>query len=96
VIIDYGMLEQLTSTIISSIVAGLVVGTPVGIYLFTKLLITLKWVTLPSGVTSTHIIGATFLAGIGFTMSLFITDLAFNNPECQIIAIVAVFVASLL
>ena len=64
--------------------------------LFTKLLIALKWGSLPAGVTWNHVIGAGFLAGIGFTMSLFITDLAFTDPQHQIIAKVAVFIASLI
>ena len=96
VIIDASMLEQLTNPIVLGIAAGLIVGKPLGIFLFTKLLILLKLGALPKGVTWTHVIGAGFLAGIGFTMSLFITDLAFSNPEHQIIAKVAVFVASLL
>ncbi|PKG40684.1 Na+/H+ antiporter NhaA [Psychromonas sp. Urea-02u-13] len=95
VIIDGSMLDQLTNPIVLGIAAGLIVGKPLGIYLFTKLLIMLNWGALPKGVTWTHVIGAGFLAGIGFTMSLFITDLAFSNPEHQIIAKVAVFVASL-
>ncbi|MCP4321221.1 MAG: Na+/H+ antiporter NhaA [Psychromonas sp.] len=96
VIIDSGMINQLTNPVVLGIAAGLIVGKPLGIFLFTKLLIVLKWGSLPTGVTWTHVIGAGFLAGIGFTMSLFITDLAFNNPEHQIIAKVAVFVASLI
>jgi len=96
VIIDSSMLQQLTNPVVLGIAAGLIVGKPLGIYLFTKLLIALKWGELPKGVTWTHVIGAGFLAGIGFTMSLFITDLAFTNPEHQIIAKVAVFVASLI
>lgn len=95
VIISSEMLNQLTNPIVLGIAAGLIVGKPLGIYLFTKLLIALKWGALPTGVTWTHVIGAGFLAGIGFTMSLFITDLAFSNPEHQVIAKVAVFVASL-
>lgn len=96
VIIDSGMINQLTNPIVLGIATGLIVGKPLGIFLFTKLLIALKWGSLPKGVTWTHVIGAGFLAGIGFTMSLFITDLAFTDPEHQIIAKVAVFVASLI
>lgn len=67
-----------------------------GIYLLTKLLIVFKWGTLPSGVTWSHVISAGFLTGMGFTMSLFINDLAFKDPEYQIIAKVAVLVASVI
>lgn len=95
VIIDSSMLNELTNPVVLGIAAGLIVGKPLGIFLFTKLLIALKWGSLPTGVTWTHVIGAGFLAGIGFTMSLFITDLAFTDPQHQIIAKVAVFIASL-
>ncbi|GLS90699.1 Na(+)/H(+) antiporter NhaA [Psychromonas marina] len=95
VIIDSSMMNELTNPVVLGIAAGLIVGKPLGIYLFTKLLIALKWGSLPTGVTWTHVIGAGFLAGIGFTMSLFITDLAFTDPQHQVIAKVAVFVASL-
>ena len=96
VIIDSSMLNELTNPVVLGIAAGLIVGKPLGIFLFTKLLIALKWGSLPAGVTWNHVIGAGFLAGIGFTMSLFITDLAFTDPQHQIIAKVAVFVASLI
>jgi len=96
VIIDSSMLQQLTNPIVLGIAAGLIVGKPLGIYLFTRLLTFLKWGELPKGVTWTHVIGAGFLAGMGFTMSLFITDLAFKDPEFQIIAKVSVLIASVI
>jgi len=96
VIIDKSMLEQLTNPVVLGIAAGLVIGKPVGILLFTKLLTILKWGRLPEGVTWSHVIGAGFLAGMGFTMSLFITDLAFKDPEYQIIAKVSVLTASVI
>ncbi len=95
VIIDSSMLEQLTNPIVLGIAIGLIIGKPVGILLFTKLLIVTKLGELPRGVTWSHIIGAGFLAGMGFTMSLFITDLAFTNPEFQVIAKVSVLMASI-
>lgn len=95
VIIDKSMLDQLTNPVVIGIAAGLIIGKPIGIFLFTKLLTLLKWGSLPAGVTWTHVIGAGFLAGMGFTMSLFITDLAFKDLEIQIIAKVAVLVASI-
>lgn len=96
VIIDSEMVNQLANPIVLGISAGLIIGKPLGIYLFTKLLTILKWGELPKGVTWTHVIGAGFLAGMGFTMSLFITDLAFKDPEFQIIAKVSVLVASVI
>ena len=96
VIIDNSMLAEITNPVVLGIAAGLILGKPLGIFLFTKLLTLLNWGHLPKGITWSHVIGAGFLAGMGFTMSLFITDLAFKDPEFQIIAKVAVLVASVI
>ncbi|MCG6201162.1 Na+/H+ antiporter NhaA [Psychromonas antarctica] len=96
IMIDDSMLAELTNPIVLGIAAGLIIGKPLGIFLFTKLLTLLNLGQLPSGVTWSHVIGAGFLAGMGFTMSLFITDLAFKEEEFQIIAKVAVLIASVI
>jgi NhaA family Na+:H+ antiporter len=59
--------------------AGLVLGKPVGIVLFSWLAVRLGIAELPSGVTWKSMVGAGCLAGIGFTMSLFIAALAFEG-----------------
>lgn len=96
IIIDNNILEQVKNPVVLGIAAGLIVGKPLGIFLFTKLLTLLNWGQLPKSVTWSHIIGAGFLAGMGFTMSLFITDLAFSDPEHQIAAKVSVLLASVI
>lgn len=60
---------------------GLVVGKPVGVFLFTYLPVKLGWARLPEGVSWLQVIAVGFIAGIGFTMSLFISSLAFSDPE---------------
>jgi len=60
---------------------GLVIGKPLGICLFSLLAVSIGICTLPSDLKWKHIIGAGFLGGIGFTMSIFITLLAFNDNE---------------
>jgi NhaA family Na+:H+ antiporter len=60
-------------------VAGLVVGKQVGITLFAWLAVKSGISELPGGVSWRHVYGASWLAGIGFTMSLFISDLAFPD-----------------
>jgi NhaA family Na+:H+ antiporter len=65
--------------IILGVLIGLVVGKPIGIMLTTSLLVRSGIASLPRGVTWSHIIGVSFLAGIGFTMSLFIATLAFGE-----------------
>jgi len=63
------------------IFAGLFFGKPLGIALFSLLAVKFGLSQLPSDVSWRHIIGAGFLGGIGFTMSIFITLLAFGNLE---------------
>jgi NhaA family Na+:H+ antiporter len=74
-------IEELATANSVGIFAGLVFGKPLGIVLFSILAIKLGLSQLPSEVFWRHIIGAGFLGGIGFTMSIFITLLAFGDPE---------------
>ena len=60
---------------------GLVIGKPIGIFLLTFLTVKLGWCTLPSDMNWKSVLGVGFLGGIGFTMSIFITLLAFDTPE---------------
>jgi NhaA family Na+:H+ antiporter len=62
---------------------GLFVGKPLGITLFTWLAVRTRLSRLPAGVEWRHIVGAGVLAGIGFTMSLFIANLAFRSALLQ-------------
>jgi NhaA family Na+:H+ antiporter len=62
------------------IVLGLVLGKPIGIGLFSWLAVRSGRASLPEGVTWSQIMGAGLLAGVGFTMSLFISELAFGDP----------------
>jgi len=87
---------MITSPKSLGIIVGLVIGKPVGVFLATWLAVRLGIGTLPAGVTWRHLVGAGFLAGIGFTMSLFIAALAFPQPEDLNIAKAAVLAASIL
>jgi NhaA family Na+:H+ antiporter len=71
--------ESLTDRVSLSVAAGLLVGKPVGIVLFAWLAVRLGWAALPTGVNWRMMIAAGFLGGIGFTMSLFIGELAFGG-----------------
>ncbi len=76
---------------------GLLLGKPIGIVGFTLLSISLGIAKLPEGINTRKLIGMGMLAGIGFTMSIFISNLAFpTNPELIQSSKVAVLVASLL
>lgn len=61
------------------ILFGLVIGKPLGILFFTFMFVKLKFAVLPEDLNWKKIIGVGFLAGIGFTMSIFITLLAFDD-----------------
>jgi NhaA family Na+:H+ antiporter len=78
------------------IVAGLVLGKQIGITLFAWLFTRLRITTLPHGLGWRHIYGAAWLGGIGFTMSLFITSLAFTDPALVSSAKVGILTASTL
>lgn len=84
---------QATSWIGAGIFFGLVLGKPLGILLATYIA-TRKWSSLPEGVTWHHVAGVSMLAGIGFTMSLFIAELAFGPAPEHDIAKLATLVAS--
>ncbi len=78
------------------IIFGLVIGKPLGIVLFTFLMVKLRLTQLPEDLNWKKIIGVGFLAGIGFTMSIFITLLAFDNVTVINNAKFMILVASLL
>lgn len=77
------------------IMAGLVIGKPVGILLFCVLTIKFLKARLPADAKWIHLIGAAILAGLGFTMSIFISNLAFPNSALASYSKVAVLLASL-
>jgi NhaA family Na+:H+ antiporter len=62
------------------IIFGLFLGKPIGIFLFSWIGLALGWCALPESLKLKHILSVGVLAGIGFTMSIFITLLAFNCP----------------
>ncbi len=80
-ILTDGWENELTTHNSLGIMLGLVVGKPLGILLFSVLLIKLKWGSLPPGIKLKHLFGAGILGGIGFTMSIFIANLAFNDTH---------------
>ena len=89
-------MKMLFHPISLGIIAGLVLGKFIGISLFSKLMVWSKISILPEGVNWKQIYGVAFLAGIGFTMSMFISDLAFKEEEYKQIAKVGIMAASLI
>lgn len=76
------------------IIVGLIIGKPLGIWLFSFIGVGLGLCALPTDLKWNNIIGAGFLGGIGFTMSIFITLLAFDNIEIINNSKIAILIAS--
>ena len=89
-------LDTFNSTLSLGIMAGLVIGKPLGITLACYLFIKNKKAVLPANASWKTFISATFLAGIGFTMSIFIATLAFSSSFLQDQAKFAILCASLI
>ncbi len=84
------------SSVLLGVVLGLVVGKTVGISLFSWLAVRLGWGVLPEGVRFVQLVGVAALGGIGFTVSLFITALAFEGqPGLADQAKIGILVASI-
>jgi NhaA family Na+:H+ antiporter len=88
--------EALGSRVALGVVVGLVVGKGVGVTVFTWLATRTGITRLPEGVGWGHLVGMAALAGIGFTVSLFVTSLAFRTPAVQEAAKLGILAASLL
>jgi len=89
------LMAVLANPLALGVIVGLVVGKPVGIGLLSWLAVKSGRGALPEGVTWAQVFGAGCLAGIGFTMSLFISDLAFNNETLIATAKIGILAASL-
>jgi NhaA family Na+:H+ antiporter len=81
ILIGASFFSSIVNPVSIGVALGLVVGKLIGILLFTWLMVRMGIGSLPVGSSWRHILGVSFLGGIGFTMSLFISGLAFKNPE---------------
>jgi len=90
------VMDALFSPISLGIIVGLFIGKQVGIFAFSWIAVKLKWASLPEGVTWSKLYGAGILAGIGFTMSLFIAGLAFSSEAMIDLAKIGILTASLI
>lgn len=90
------IISSLGTTVGLGIIFGLVIGKPIGIFLFSRVLVALRVASLPSNVQWKQVFGMGTLAGIGFTMSIFTTMLAFKAEAFQDIAKVAILISVLL
>ena len=88
--------DAASSTITYGVIAGLVVGKLVGVTAATWLAVRLRIGDLPSAASWRSIVGIGALAGIGFTVSIFVTGLAFDDVALQDEAKLGILTASLL
>lgn len=95
-ILSDGWVNELGTANSLGIMLGLLAGKPLGILLFCFLLIKLKWGSLPADISMKHLAGAGILAGIGFTMSIFIANLAFKDGNIIQASKIAVLTGSVL
>lgn len=84
-----------TSPIAWGVTTGLLLGKPLGVMGAAALAVKLGWSALPAGVRWLHVFGVSILAGIGFTMSIFIAMLAFDGPVEQQYAKLGILLASM-
>ncbi len=100
IILNTGWANSLTQSNSIGISLGLIVGKPLGISLFAFIGAWLGLCVLPADLKWKHILGAGFLGGIGFTMSIFITLLAFDQPALidgsKIAVLISSFIAGII
>lgn len=96
IVLNFDASQELLPTYALGIILGLVVGKPLGITLFSFLSVQFKWATMTDGLTWKSIFGVGLLGGIGFTMSIFVTLLAFSDTVIINNAKLYIIVASLI
>ena len=94
IVINSNWHEGLTHTNSIGIIFGLILGKPLGIWLISYFGVTLGLCILPKGLQWKNIFGAGILGGIGFTMSIFITLLAFDTDSDIVNSKIAILIAS--
>lgn len=92
--VDVG--AMLASPVLYGVLLGLLVGKPLGIMLMSFIVVKLKVASLPENVNWFHMLGAGVLGGVGFTMSIFVANLAFADEALVSTAKLGILVASLL
>ena len=95
IVIGADWLQSLSTTNSLGILGGLIIGKPIGIALMSFTVVAIGICRLPLDLNRKHIIGAGVLGGIGFTMSIFITNLAFTDSHIINNAKMAILLASL-
>ena len=90
------LFQAFSHSVSFGIIAGLVLGKPLGIFLICLIAVKLKLASLPANTNWKKLWGVGMIAGVGFTMSIFIATLAFKPVDIQVISVMSVILASLL
>jgi Na+:H+ antiporter, NhaA family len=93
ILLPADIIGSLNSSIAIGVFMGLVIGKPIGIFLFSRLLVALKIARLPQHVNWQQVLCMGTLAGIGFTMSIFTTALSFKDEAFRNIGKIAILFA---
>lgn len=94
IVLNSGFMDQILSPESLGIGVGLIFGKPIGIVSFIGLVLLFKIGKLPYGMNMKQVIGLGFLGGIGFTMSIFISLLAFSEPDHILNAKIVILISS--
>ncbi|HEU0226855.1 MAG TPA: Na+/H+ antiporter NhaA, partial [Arachidicoccus soli] len=94
ILLKISLADFMQSTLSWGIILGLLIGKPLGILASCYFMVKRKWAVLPAGSSWHQFIGVAMLAGIGFTMSIFVSSLAFDDIGAQDIAKIAIILAS--
>ena len=93
---DLSLSDIFSTHVAVGVTLGLLLGKPIGIIGATFLMVKMRWATLPSAITRRTLMGLGMLASIGFTMSMFISTLAFTDELLMTQAKLGIFLASIL
>lgn len=93
---DLSLSDIFSTHVAVGVTLGLLLGKPIGIIVATFLMVKMRWATLPSAITRRTLLGLGMLASIGFTMSMFISTLAFTDELLMTQAKLGIFLASIL
>ncbi len=96
VVLKGDLFSTLVQPVTLGIMTGLIFGKQIGVFIASYIAVKFKWADLPSGMTWKRLYGLSWLAGIGFTMSLFITSLAFTETKILVMAKAGILFASLI
>jgi len=95
-VLDIDVKEIFSTNVAIGVALGLLIGKTVGIFSFTWLCVKLRIAPFPEGMNLKNLLGLGLLGAIGFTMSLFVTQLAFSHEAYKVQAKIGIFAASII